>query len=1191
MKNISRIFAFLLVSLAVLAGCREDQPLEPVLLELDRTNMRMTVGQSQQLNALLQGSTEKLVWTTADESVAEVGKTGLVTAIGPGKTVITVAAGDVSESCNVEVAEFKADELLLNADIKNNALVLAVGDEYQIEPRFYKDGEKVNDMAYPSYSVDNAVPSRTGETVAVVDSEGLIKTSAPGTAEITVSGAGVRSTFKLTVKELSLDKTSLNLYLQETASITATVLPSGLPESESTVEWYSSDKDAVSVDADGNVKALKVTDAPVEIFAIANGVSAVCTVAVTEYIAHSVAFTDLDKSIRKNGDAYEMYVGDTPVVLSASFKDNKGADVSHMVIDRVYSSSDESVATVTSEGVLSLAGPGNASISVSGAGVEASFELAVVQGVESLSVIPSELKTVYEGDEPFTIAATVLPENASVKEVIFASDKPSVASVDPVTGLVTIGSEGIARITVSTKGYKRPVKGADGKYSFENLTSTLIVNVQKKEIAAGSVTIQADGIVDGTLVVEKGAVVQLTALTEPADFTGTYSWMVTDGIVSVDENGKLTALATGTTTVVLVAASANGQTATAELPVKVTGINPTSIEIVNGEGLKAAVNETPVVLEARATAPSNADFAGVNWYSSDEKIVKVDENGRLTYVGVGKATVTAKAKTWDGSAELSDVKDEFVLEILNTAVTDFKIVCVEGGIYHSDVQYLEEGESLRLECVTTPTGALPNTVVWKSSMPSAAVVSADGVVTGINTPYDTGVDVSIMCIVDGSIERTFDLKIIKIQPRDIVVTLPDHVLKVGEAWSLNPTVIPESLGLYPSNTFQSPVNASGVFVSYYPGDINFGFYVSNTHSESIIRTLQRYYTITVEPYWVTEVTLPDKFEMTAGSSSILTPSFKSDVEGIAPTYTDVVWTSSAPDVVSVDAKTGEVVAHKEGTAEIKATTSHDYAVPSGQNQKSATCVVTVKEPEVQLNVGDYYYSDGTWSSELDATKTVIGIVFAKVDAASVDSHLASDYPNCTRGLVVSTSQYVTPFASDREWGRPDLIDWMNANGFTHIEDTQKYCGYSNTKGFFAINQANVTSYGDVIRVDLCNAVTQHRNAVQAPQNASDWYVPAYQEMTLLYDNLDKVNASLSNAGGEVVNKTYTITYTLSNGQEVTAKKGQQYYYSNIGVNQITAFDMNTSNQVQPSLYKDGDAFAAASYGENTPLPVRVILAF
>lgn len=53
-------------------------------------------------------------------------------------------------------------------------------------------------------------------------------------------------------------------------------------------------------------------------------------------------------------------------------------------------------------------------------------------------------------------------------------------------------------------------------------------------------------------------------------------------------------------------------------------------------------------------------------------------------------------------------------------------------------------------------------------------------------------------------------------------------------------------------------------------------------------------------------------------------------------------------------------------------------------------------------------------SELDPSKTVVGVVFAKVNVAAVDSHLASDYPNCTRGLVVSTSQYVTPFASEHQ---------------------------------------------------------------------------------------------------------------------------------------------------------------------------------
>ena len=401
------------------------------------------------------------------------------------------------------------------------------------------------------------------------------------------------------------------------------------------------------------------------------------------------------------------------------------------MINRAFASSDKTVATISSTGELAPVAPGQTTISVSGAGVQATFELNVIQGVEELQITPSGTKVAFEGSDPFTVTATVLPETASVKTVRYVSDKPEVASVDSKTGVVTIGAEGVAKVTVTTEGYKMPVKGADGKYVYESLSATLIVNVSKQSASTASVTITSENVVDGTLVLQKGSTVQLTAVTEPAGFNGTYSWMVTDDIISVDESGKLTAVSVGSSVVAVIAASDSWGTAMGELPVSVTGINPTAIEIVNGTSLTAAVNETPLVLEARATAPANADFGGVNWYSSNEDIVKVDKNGRLSYVGVGKAVVTAKAKTWDGTAELPDVSAQFSLDILNAAVTDFDIEVKSGGIYKDGLYYLEKGSTLTLKCATIPIGTIPNTVAWRSETPSIATVNADGVVSGI----------------------------------------------------------------------------------------------------------------------------------------------------------------------------------------------------------------------------------------------------------------------------------------------------------------------------------------------------------------------------------------------------------------------------------------------------------------------------
>ena len=213
MKRIFALLCAFSVILPLFMSCEDEQPVETALLELDRANMKMITGQSQQLYAVLKGSDDELVWSSDKPAIVEVDQDGLVTAIAVGDAVVTVSAGNLTRTCNVTVQEFKADKLELNEDIQNSTLILPVGEEYEVEPKFYKAGEKVNDQAFPVFSLGAATPSREGEKVAEIDADGILKAMAPGTAEVTVSGAGVKSTFKLIVKELTLDQVNLSLFV------------------------------------------------------------------------------------------------------------------------------------------------------------------------------------------------------------------------------------------------------------------------------------------------------------------------------------------------------------------------------------------------------------------------------------------------------------------------------------------------------------------------------------------------------------------------------------------------------------------------------------------------------------------------------------------------------------------------------------------------------------------------------------------------------------------------------------------------------------------------------------------------------------------------------------------------------------------------------------------------------------------
>ena len=92
MKSFGRyIFSAILV-LSAFAGCQKEV-VEPVLLEIDRTNMKMTVGQSQKLNAVLKGAEGEFVWESDKPEIADVDAEGLVVALSAGKANILVTAG------------------------------------------------------------------------------------------------------------------------------------------------------------------------------------------------------------------------------------------------------------------------------------------------------------------------------------------------------------------------------------------------------------------------------------------------------------------------------------------------------------------------------------------------------------------------------------------------------------------------------------------------------------------------------------------------------------------------------------------------------------------------------------------------------------------------------------------------------------------------------------------------------------------------------------------------------------------------------------------------------------------------------------------------------------------------------------------------------------------------------------------
>lgn len=679
------------------------------------------------------------------------------------------------------------------------------------------------------------------------------------------------------------------------------------------------------------------------------------------------------------------------------------------------------------------------------------------------------------------LEAVVKPEGTDIT-VVWESDNEAVASVD-ADGIVTGVSVGTAVITASA-----------GDASAE--CKVTVVALKPTAISLSPAKLQ----------MKPGDTRELAVAFTPAEAVAEdLVWETSDASVAAVKDGVVTAAGEGEA---IISVKCNGGNLAAVcrvtvsedyVPVLVTSIelDPEEVEMQVGDKKTLKIKYFPENAE---------EVTDLVWESSDSKVASVSD-GIVEALTPGSATVTAKCMGGEVTATcevtVSEKQDPGHGEddLITVAIT------VDGGV--SDIQV---GTSLQLSAVYTPSTAVPSSVKWSVDNPEYAVVDNKGLLTAIwasqNASTGDWNKIVVRVNADGK-EASMSFRVIPRQPDDLSIDLPDGPLKMGQAWELHPSIIPEELNskYKLETTLGSPV-VDGVFKSSQPGSISFGFYISSTYAD-IVYSFQRYYSIAVEPYWVETVSLPETAEMDLGSSTTFVPTFTSDVDGVQPSYAKVKWTSSDPSVASVDEMTGEILALKEGETVITAVTCEEWAVPAGTGHKSASCKVTVRSLGEQLNVGDYYYSDGTWSSDLQGGKTVIGVVFAKVNATSSDPLLAQACPDCTHGLVVSTIEY-----ADQDFG---AVSTYYGHGYyaglgydaNAVVDEDKVNGYGNTAAHTALNGS---------RQDYCvmfnaesGVVSAHSQA--APSSASAWYVPSFKEMSMMAENIDVLNSAINAVGG------------------------------------------------------------------------------
>lgn len=218
-------------------------------------------------------ASQEVVWSSSKPAIATVDKNGLVTGIKAGTTVITATSKEdpsIKGTCTVNVENVNIP--VSSVELDRSSLSLTKGDVYTL-----------NATVKPDDATDKTVSWKSSNTaVATVDSNGKVKAIAGGSATITATAGGVSAkcsvTVTVSVTSVSLNKTSLNLMVGDTETLSATIYPSDATNKN--VTWKSSNTSVATVQS-GKVSAVGVGTAQITVTTNNGSKKATCTVTVT----------------------------------------------------------------------------------------------------------------------------------------------------------------------------------------------------------------------------------------------------------------------------------------------------------------------------------------------------------------------------------------------------------------------------------------------------------------------------------------------------------------------------------------------------------------------------------------------------------------------------------------------------------------------------------------------------------------------------------------------------------------------------------------------------------------------------------------------------------------------------------------------------------------------------------------------
>lgn len=655
-------------------------------LIIDDKAITPVIGNTYELTASftneLQPYNGNLKWISSNSNIAEVEQDSTnprkvqVTFKAGGTVTITVVSEDGMYEAHVTYEVTQAlTGIKIDQKTGDQALELDYRlGSFQLSATITPDGDGVN---------KGKTWKSLNPSVAKVNENGLVEFIAPGTAAIVVQADGVNENGEVVtdqiqlditnpVTNITLDYTELTLRIGFGQRLSATVEPANA--TDTTVKWTSSDQSVATVDENGYVTAVNAGSCNILCVANDGNYTAICTVTVIQPVL-SVSLSESTMTVVK-GTYFWL-----SATVSPDNANNKQVN---------WVSSNSEICTVGSDGQCVAVAAGKCTISAVSldSGVAGYCEVTVTEPVTGI-LLNTYSENMIAGNK-LMLLPTVLPVEATNKNVTYVSSDPSVATVD-VNGIVTAVAGGSCSIKVTT----------------EERQLTAVCNITVKEYVS-SITLDRT-----QAYLNYGASMQLTATVakETATDKGVTWSSNNPGIISVDQAGVVRAVNYGTAVISVVANDGGGAVGTCTItvikPVTEIGLDRRKVTIIVGE----TVYVTPTVY------PSDATIQGVTWSSSDSNIATVDFDGQVTGMAVGKCEVTAT------STDGNNVRSSCI-------VTVVPAISASGVKINSDDLVMLRGKTRTLKARLTP-GNSTEGINWVSSDTSVVVVDGNGTISTV----------------------------------------------------------------------------------------------------------------------------------------------------------------------------------------------------------------------------------------------------------------------------------------------------------------------------------------------------------------------------------------------------------------------------------------------------------------------------